>query len=289
MDTDTSPVTQVESNIQTANNQQAAYRGEQSFLTPAMQAFAEHWAYNHNQIKAHQHAYPSASLTSSKSEARRLFHDPRVQAEIQRVIDRWTDLSAVTLNRIEHELARVAFSDVRMLCDKSGDLLLPHQWDADTAAAVASYTETNVRGVITRKVRLADKHAANRTLAEMKGAFDKNKAPPGIRASFTINLGNGPVTLGAAPNGRTIEARQVKPARIAAKVGDAPNFSPVSEPEVGESLDRSLAETGQSGIPAQKGAKTEVGESQPEAWEADQRRWADLAKAVLRRRDQRAQ
>jgi hypothetical protein len=205
MDTDTALVTQSEFDDQTANDQQAAYREAQSFLTPAMQAFAEHWAYNRNQIKAHQHAYPSASLKSSRAEARRLFADPRIQAEIRRIIDRWTDLSSVKLERIEHQLARVAFADPRLLYDAAGNLLPPHQWDADTAACVASYSETPTKEGIVRKVRLRDSHAAARTLAEMKGAFEKNKAPPGIQAMFNINIGGKQMQLGAPiDQGRTI-------------------------------------------------------------------------------------
>jgi len=215
MDADSERAPKIDDEQGTVNHHQDIYRQAQAFITPAMQAFAEHWAYSRNQIKAYQHAYPGSSVGAAKTHARRLFADGRVQAEIRRVIDRWTDHSSVKLERIEHELSRIAHADVRNLLDADGQVKSPLEWDADTAAAVASYTETNVKGVTTRKVRLADKHAALRTLAEMKGAFEKNKAPPGAAAIFNINLGGVPMQLGAPiDQGRTINADAGKPGKL---------------------------------------------------------------------------
>src|SRR5438045_3175240 len=44
----------------------------------------------------------------------------------------------VDLNRTILENARVGFSDIRKLFGSGGRLLDPHEWDDDTAAAVAS-------------------------------------------------------------------------------------------------------------------------------------------------------
>ena len=214
MDSDTELVPLPDIDQDTVDDHQAAYRDAQLFITPAMQAFAEHWAHSRNQIKAYQHAYPGSSVNAAKTHGRRLFADGRVQAEIRRVLERWTDLSSVKLERIEHQLARVAFADPRLLYDATGNLLPPHQWDADTAAAVASYSETPTRYGLVRKVRMHDLHAAARTLAEMKGAFEKNKVPPGAAAIFNINLGGGPMQLGAPDQGRTITVDAVKSGKL---------------------------------------------------------------------------
>jgi phage terminase small subunit len=187
MDADTTPPLQDTDDQHVVDQHRADYQQAQPFITPAMQAFAEHWAYSRNQIKAYRHAYPGSSVSAAKANARRLFADDRVHAEIRRVLERWTDLSSVKLERIEHQLARVAFADPRLLYDASGNLLPPHQWDADTAAAVASYSETPTKYGTVRKVRMHDLHAAARTLAEMKGAFEKNKAPPGCRRAFKFD------------------------------------------------------------------------------------------------------
>lgn len=213
MDSDTAPLPLPDIDQDTVDDHQTAYRDAQLFITPAMQAFAEHWAHSRNQIKAYQHAYPGSSVGAAKTHARRLFADGRVQAEIRRVLERWTDHSSVKLERIEHELSRVAFADPRLLYDATDNLLPPHQWDADAAAAVASYSETPTRYGLVRKVRMHDKHAALRTLAEMKGAFEKNKAPPGVQASFTIIMDGKRQELG----GTTIDMDTAKPRKTKRK------------------------------------------------------------------------
>ncbi len=219
------------------DDQQNAYRGAQALLTPAAQAFAEHWANNRNQIKAYIHAYPHASVNHARRDASRLFADSRVQAEIRRVIERWTDHSVIKLVELEHELSRLGRSDVRLLFDERGNVRPPHEWDADTAAAVSSYQEEERwegRGedrvkVTTRKVRLAEKHGPLRTLAEMKGAFDRNKAPPGIQASFTINLGAGPQALGGQGQSFTVD---VGGSSAAPKPKKTPKHKALTAPDI---------------------------------------------------------
>ena len=213
MQADSAPALQDDIDDESFSNQQVAYRSSLPFITPAMHAFAAHWALNRNQIKAYQHAYPGSSANAAKTEARRLFADPRVQAEIRRVIESWSEKAGITIAQLEHELTRLGRSDVRNLFDEDGNIRPPHEWDADTAAAVSSYVEEEHwegRGedrmlVKTRKVRLAEKHGPLRTLLEAKGAFDKQKAPPGAAAIFNINLGGVPMQLGAPIQpGRTI-------------------------------------------------------------------------------------
>ncbi len=180
-----------------------------------MQAFAEHWACNRNQIKAYQHAYPRASVATARAEARRLFADPRIQAEIHRVTERFVDHTRATLAHAEQVLSRLAHADIRRLFDRNGTLLRTDQWDPDTAAAVASYSETPTKYGLVRKVRLHDKHAAARTLLEAKGAFEKHKAPPGVAAIFNINMGGQTMQLGAPiDQGRTITEDVAKPGKL---------------------------------------------------------------------------
>jgi hypothetical protein len=66
-----------------------------------------------------------------------------------------------------------------------------------------------------RKVRLRDSHAAWRTMAEMKGAFDKQKAPLGVKAQFTFLFsGQPPKVLGAPDQGRTIHVDERKSGKL---------------------------------------------------------------------------
>ena len=223
VDADTAAEPEVDGDQDTVDHRQDIYRQAQAFITPAMQAFAEHWAHSRNQIKAYSHAYPHATLNAARANARHLFADHRIQAEIRRILERWTDHSRVKLERIEHELSRVAFADMRMLFDATSRIKPATEWDADTAAAVASYTEVEIvkgRGAekyteITRRVRFHDKHAAARTLLEAKGAFEKHKAPPGVAAIFNISMGGQAMQLGAPiDQGRTITEDVAKPGKL---------------------------------------------------------------------------
>lgn len=258
VDQDTAPVPQDEpdSGDLLLSDAQHAYRESRQFLTPAAQAFAEHWAYHRNQTKAYLHAYPGSSNNAARRESRRLFADPRIQAEIRRVFERWTDHSVVKLLDLEHELSRLGRSDVRLLFDERGNVRPPHEWDADTAAAVSSYQEEERwegRGedrtkVITRKVRLAEKHGPLRTLMEAKGAFERNKTPPGIQASFTINLGAGPQALGgqgqsftvdvggssAVPKAKRVPKLKALPKEIDSATEPTPKTPPVVAKKIGK-------------------------------------------------------
>lgn len=218
-------VTRDEPDPDSFNDQQDDYRQNSDVMTTAMQQFAEHWANNRNQIKAYQHAYPGCTHNTARTHARRLFADGRVQAEIRRIIERGSDFTKTTIEQCKHELTRIAKSDIRKVFDGKGNMLDPHQWDADTAAAVSSVKEVRAikgRGAdqyveVTRTVRLWDKQAANRTLLETAGAFDKKKAPPGIQAHFSFNFGAGPQPMG----GVTIDQTQKpsKPAKTLKKQG----------------------------------------------------------------------
>jgi hypothetical protein len=212
---DASVTTRDENDQPTTNQHQVDYRVTQSLLTPAMQAFPEHWAINRNQIKAYQFAYPRASVATARAEARRLFADPRIQAEIHRVSERQIDHTRSTLMQAERVLSQLAHADVRRLFGRGAVLLDPHDWDADIAAAVSSYSETPTRYGIVRKVRLHDKHAAARTLLEAKGAFEKHKAPPGVAAIFNISMGGRTMQLGAPiDRGRTITEDVARPGKL---------------------------------------------------------------------------
>lgn len=222
------------SELASFEDQQAAYRASTPYCTPAEQAFAEHWAYNRNQIKAYQHAFPGTSFFAAKVNASRLFRTPRVQSEIRRIIERWTDHSTIRINQLEHQASRLAYSDLRALYDEHGDIRPPHEWDADAAAAVHTLkTETTYdkkgNATVKRTVRMHDKLPALRTLLEIRGAFDKKKAPPGIQASFTFNMGSGPQAPGMHPQTFTVDMDTSKPARAPKAAARSPKPRPVAE------------------------------------------------------------
>lgn len=93
-------------------------------------------------------------------------------------------------DRVLHEYARVAFSDVRALLDDDGCIKAAGEWSDDAAGAIASYrTKTTKHGedVIetTKEIRLWNKPLALRALAENLQVF----APERREETVTVVIG----------------------------------------------------------------------------------------------------
>lgn len=104
------------------------------------------------------------SARGANQAAHRLLQEPAVQdalAEAMAARSRRTHISA---DRVLRELARIAFSDIRdsMVWDEAGGIRLLDSIDIgdDAAAAIQEVSETRTGAQVTRKVKLASKHAA---------------------------------------------------------------------------------------------------------------------------------
>lgn len=135
--------------------------------------FAQEYAKDFNATQAairSGYAAKSAHVTGS-----RLLSDAKVQAIIQGLHAAAAVKSGITIERVQRELARIAFSDARTMYRADGSLKPPHEWDDDTAAAVAGIEANEViltklsdegeetdyiEKVITRKVKRWDKGRA---------------------------------------------------------------------------------------------------------------------------------
>nr|WP_246386828.1 terminase small subunit [Gluconacetobacter sacchari] len=87
----------------------------------------------------------------------------------------------ITQDRVVQEIARLGLSDVRKLFDDSGRLLQPHEWDDDTAAAVAAIEvdqrkepgEDGERYTVT-KIKAWDKNSALEKLMKHLGLYERD-------------------------------------------------------------------------------------------------------------------
>jgi phage terminase small subunit len=126
--------------------------------------------------------------------ARQHGHKLLTNADIQKVIQELNRERIQRVcadgDRVLHEYARVAFSDVRALLDAEGDIMPAGEWSDDAAGAVSSYrTKTTNRGedVIetTKEIRLWNKPQALRALAENLQVF----APERREETITVVIG----------------------------------------------------------------------------------------------------
>jgi phage terminase small subunit len=156
-------------------------------LTAKQEAFAQAVAHGSNASEAYRQVFGQrrSSDKTINEQASRL---------MRKVHARVTELRAPALLAAEHtilvdlkrtifESARVGFSDIRKLFGPGGRLLDPHEWDDDTAAAVASVERVALFGKgtdglgqigYTTKVKLWNKGEALDTLMKNLGGYKRD-------------------------------------------------------------------------------------------------------------------
>lgn len=114
----------------------------------------------------------------------------------------------ITADRVLRELARVAFSDLRRLYRDDGSMLLPHEWDDDTAAAMAGVETVEQHTVeieggeikraptFTKKVKVFDKGAALTLAMRHMGMLKDKTELTGVNGgALVVTLKKGDDTL----------------------------------------------------------------------------------------------
>lgn len=104
----------------------------------------------------------------------------------------------VTADRVEREIARLAFSDLRDYYDENGFLKLPKDLSDDAAAALSGIEVDELWGVgmsgdkeklgETKKIKLYDKLTALDKLARRLGMFEKDNAQSKPILPSSINV-----------------------------------------------------------------------------------------------------
>lgn len=114
---------------------------------------------------------------SARQQAYRLMQDADVKAEIASRIADITRKLEISAERVLQAIAQIAFGDIRGMFDADGNLKKPHEWDSETAAAVASIeivTESCGEGEVKHiaKIKRADRLRALDQLARHLGLYN---------------------------------------------------------------------------------------------------------------------
>lgn len=188
-----------------------------AILSDGQRAFAVNMAKGLSESDAYQAAFPSCRSTrEAKNRGRKMARLPKIQEFLTALKTRSLDMADATVGKIELEMARIAFSDIRQLFDAEGEILPVHQWPDDAAHAVAGYEEKVGPGgtVLTRKLKLWDKPGTLATLADMRGMTNPVKDAT-QRATFSFNFALPPgARIRGKAGGRVIDA---EPAKVADK------------------------------------------------------------------------
>lgn len=140
-------------------------------LTPRQEKFVQGVVSGLSQSAAYRQAYPRSLQWQAHTvhiQASALAAQHKVSVRIMALKKKAEEQSVLSRTRILDEIGRVALSDIRNVTRPDGSLKLPHELDAATAAAVASF-EMDQYGTI--KYKFWDKNAALEKAAKHIGLY----------------------------------------------------------------------------------------------------------------------
>lgn len=141
-------------------------------LTSQMERFAQLHASGLNQSEAYRQAYPRSQKWKPENvhqKASALAANVKVQARVRQIQSAAADRAELDATEIIREIRRLALSDIAGIVGPDGKLLLPHQLDAATRAAVASF-KIDEYGRI--EYKFWDKKGALDMAAKIKGMYE---------------------------------------------------------------------------------------------------------------------
>jgi phage terminase small subunit len=139
------------------------------------------------------------SVNSAEMQGSRLMTHDNISQEIEAAFEKRLEKIGVSKDRVLTEIARLAFSDNRRLYRKDGSLLMPSEWDDETAAAIAgveTFEEFSGRGEdrtqigITKKVKVWDKARCLELLGRHLKLFGEKTGDNGSGVTIPILLIN---------------------------------------------------------------------------------------------------
>lgn len=142
-------------------------------LTPKQEGFALEVAKNKSLSDAYRANYACQRMTDKQihEESCKLAANPKVSQRISALQAAAADRAELDSAEIIREIRRVAISDIAGIMHEDGRIKLPHELDAATRAAVASF-EIDEYGRI--KYRFWDKGNALEKAAKILGLFEKD-------------------------------------------------------------------------------------------------------------------
>ncbi|MEM1395906.1 MAG: terminase small subunit [Pseudomonadota bacterium] len=151
-------------------------------LTHKQKRFVEEYVVDLNATQAAVRA--GYSEKTARQIASEMLSKPYIQDAIAKGQEALSKRTGVTAEMVIQELARIGFSDLRKVVSSEGNLLDPHDWDDDTAAAIASIEVVTTRKSDqdksgeekrqvdhTHKIKVWDKNAALEKLGKHLNLF----------------------------------------------------------------------------------------------------------------------
>jgi len=166
-------------------------------ISPKRRLFIAEYLIDHNGTQAAIRAGYSVKAADVQGPA--LMGISGIREEIEKEFEKRLEKIGVSKDRVLTEIARLAFSDNRRLYRKDGSLLMPSEWDDETAAAIAgveTFEEFSGRGEdrvqigITKKVKVWDKARCLELLGRHLKLFGEKTGDNGNGVTIPILLIN---------------------------------------------------------------------------------------------------
>lgn len=134
-------------------------------MTPKQEQFCLEYLKDRNATAAYMRAGYKAKGHAAEANASRLLSNAEIQRFVNKALTEVKQALKIEAEDVLREILKLAKSDVRKLYREDGTLKLPHEWDDDTAAAVAGVdvVETTIGDkespmlLTTKKVKMWDK------------------------------------------------------------------------------------------------------------------------------------
>lgn len=109
-----------------------------SKLNPKQKRFADEYLVDLNATAAYKRAGYAAEGNSAEAAASRLLSDVKVAAYIQNAMDKRSEKTEITSERVLTEIGKLAFADIRRVFNEHGQLLPIHELPDEIAASISS-------------------------------------------------------------------------------------------------------------------------------------------------------
>lgn len=161
-------------------------------LTKRQDQFIRHYMTYGDKCAAYREAYqPSATQTlkNQQNAASVLLSNPSVKKFLAKCRKDAASASTLSMERVNNELSKIAFSDLPDFVDNSGNLLTIEQFQSLTPAQRSCIKKVRQTPQGMLEIELHDKIAALRLLGIALGGYtEKNKGGDGQPLQVTLNL-----------------------------------------------------------------------------------------------------
>jgi phage terminase small subunit len=144
-------------------------------LTPQMERFAQQVALGSvSASKAYRECYPRAKSWKDSAvhvAASELLANPKVRGRVDALQAEAAQKAGLKAERVLEEVARLAHSDIAGIMTEDGKVKLPHELDADTAAAVSGFKIDEYGRV---EYKMHDKNSPNERLFKHLNLYKDN-------------------------------------------------------------------------------------------------------------------